>query len=183
MTTETLPPMDNAEFDTLESILDDLRERDEEVPQWEFCEGAMAALLCTRRPVSAEEALPVVVGVGGEEAELAFADAAGRIVERKRLKRGPFAECLQNRAPLRIVLHEVGLGQAAQCTGQPGFVTTSLRRYHQYRRQGVFFKQFEGTGEVRHFTEFLQSFGRRAQLHRLHAWQALHHASNVFSVR
>ena len=35
MTTETLPPMDNAEFDTLESILDDLRERDEEVPQWE----------------------------------------------------------------------------------------------------------------------------------------------------
>jgi uncharacterized protein len=76
MTTETLPPMDNAEFDTLESILDDLRERDEEVPQWEFCEGAMAALLCTRRPVSAEEALPVVVGVGGEEAELAFADAA-----------------------------------------------------------------------------------------------------------
>ena len=44
MTAETLPPMDNAEFDTLEAILDDLRERDDEVPQWEFCEGAIAAL-------------------------------------------------------------------------------------------------------------------------------------------
>jgi uncharacterized protein len=72
MTTETLPPMENAEFDTLESILDDLRERDDEVPQWEFCEGAIAALLCTRRPVPVEEALPVVVGVG--EGDLSFAD-------------------------------------------------------------------------------------------------------------
>ena len=75
MSTENLPPMDNAEFDTLESILDDLRTRDPEVPQWEFCEGAIAALLCTRRPVPMEECLPVVVGVGDDEGA-AFADAA-----------------------------------------------------------------------------------------------------------
>jgi uncharacterized protein len=75
MSLNTLPPMDNAEFDTLESILDELRTRDEEVPQWEFCEGAIAALLCTRRPVPADEALPVVVGVGSDEGDLAFADA------------------------------------------------------------------------------------------------------------
>jgi uncharacterized protein len=76
MSLDTLSPMDYAEFDTLEAILDDLRQRDEEVPQWEFCEGAIAALLCTRRPVTAAEALPVVVGVGGEADDLAFADAA-----------------------------------------------------------------------------------------------------------
>lgn len=75
MSFDNLPPMDNAEFDALEAILDDLRVGDEEVPQWEFCEGAIAALLCTRRPVSAEEALPVVVGVGEDEGDLSFKDA------------------------------------------------------------------------------------------------------------
>jgi hypothetical protein len=75
MSLNTLPPMDNAEFDTLESILDELRSRDDEVPQWEFCEGAIAALLCTRRPVPADEALPVVVGVGSDDGDLSFADA------------------------------------------------------------------------------------------------------------
>ncbi len=34
------------DFDTLDNILDDLRERFEETPQWEFCEGCMAALAC-----------------------------------------------------------------------------------------------------------------------------------------
>jgi len=77
MSTETLPPpMDNPEFDELESILDELRTRDDEVPQWEFCEGAMAALLCTRRPVLPDEFLPVLLGVGGEGAVNRFADAA-----------------------------------------------------------------------------------------------------------
>ena len=75
MSNESLPPMDNAEFDALEAILDDLRTRDEEVPQWEFCEGAIAALLCTRRPVSVEESLPVIIG-GDDEDGVGFADAA-----------------------------------------------------------------------------------------------------------
>ena len=48
-TDKDLDPMDNEEFDALDEILDDLRTRGEEVPQWEFCEGAIAALLCTDR--------------------------------------------------------------------------------------------------------------------------------------
>lgn len=40
--------------------------------------------------------------------ELAFADAAGRIVERKWLKCGPFASCLDNCAALRIVMEACG---------------------------------------------------------------------------
>ena len=44
--------------------------------------------------------------------ELAFADAAGRILERKRLKRGPFAQCLDNRTPLRVVMEACGSAHA-----------------------------------------------------------------------
>ena len=43
-----LTSMDNPEFDQLDAILDDMRQRDEEIPQWEFLEGAMAALACSR---------------------------------------------------------------------------------------------------------------------------------------
>ena len=65
MTSDTpIQPMDNEDFDALDAILDDLRTRGEDVPQWEFCEGAMAALLCTRRPVEPAEWLPVVLGTG-----------------------------------------------------------------------------------------------------------------------
>ena len=51
-----LPSMDNPEFDQLDAILDDMRQRDEEIPQWEFLEGAMAALACSRRSTSARAA-------------------------------------------------------------------------------------------------------------------------------
>ena len=37
------------EFDVFDQVLDDMRTRDDEVPQWEFCEGFMTAVLCTRR--------------------------------------------------------------------------------------------------------------------------------------
>lgn len=53
-----------ADFDTLDTILDDLRTRDDEVPQWEFMEGALAALACTRRPVEPGEWLPLLLGTG-----------------------------------------------------------------------------------------------------------------------
>lgn len=56
--------LDNEDYDTLDAILDDLRTRGEDVPQWEFCEGAMAALLCTRRPVEPAEWLPMLLGTG-----------------------------------------------------------------------------------------------------------------------
>ncbi len=40
-------------FDELDAILDDLRTRYDETPQWEFREGFMAAVICSRRPISA----------------------------------------------------------------------------------------------------------------------------------
>ena len=39
----SLPP---EAFDALDDILDDLRTRYDETPQWEFCEGFMVALIC-----------------------------------------------------------------------------------------------------------------------------------------
>ena len=35
----TTAGLEAEDFDTLDNILDDLRERFEETPQWEFCEG------------------------------------------------------------------------------------------------------------------------------------------------
>ena len=51
------------DFTELDAILDDLRTRDDETPQWEFCEGFMAALVCCRRRIPADEALSVLLGV------------------------------------------------------------------------------------------------------------------------
>ncbi|MFE8644705.1 UPF0149 family protein [Sphingomonas sp. NCPPB 2930] len=52
------------DFDALDDILDELRTRDDEVPQWEFCEGYMAALVCCRRAIPQEEYLAVLLGDG-----------------------------------------------------------------------------------------------------------------------
>ena len=49
-------------YDELESILDDLRLRAPDTPQWEFCEGFMAALLCGRRAIGPAEYLPPLLG-------------------------------------------------------------------------------------------------------------------------
>ena len=68
-------PLSSEDFDTLDTLLDGLRERDDEVPQWEFCEGAMAALLCTRRLIPPSEYLPVLLG-SGESGGPDFADKA-----------------------------------------------------------------------------------------------------------
>ena len=72
---ELLQPED---FDELDAILDDLRERDEEIPQWEFCEGFLAALVCCRRPIPAAEYLPVLLGMDDAGAVAPFVDAAQR---------------------------------------------------------------------------------------------------------
>ena len=81
------------QFDTIDAILDDLRTRYDETPQWEFCEGFMAALICCRRPIPQAEYLDVLlaIGEGGDdepvvvqdgdttpEAGGSFADAAQR---------------------------------------------------------------------------------------------------------
>jgi uncharacterized protein len=56
--------MPSEAFDELDDILDDLRTRYDETPQWEFCEGAIAALICCRRPILPSEYLPVLLGIG-----------------------------------------------------------------------------------------------------------------------
>ena len=58
------------QFDTIDAILDDLRTRYDETPQWEFCEGFMAALICCRRAIPQAEYLDVLLalGEGGDDA-------------------------------------------------------------------------------------------------------------------
>ena len=65
--------MDNSTFDELDSILDDLRTRYDETPQWEFCEGFIAAVVCCRRLIPTEEALAVLLDLDCESAPLAKA--------------------------------------------------------------------------------------------------------------
>ncbi len=71
-------PLGPDQFDEIDAILDELRTRYDETPQWEFCEGFMAALICCRRPIMPLEYLPVLlaIGPGGEKDEGSFADDA-----------------------------------------------------------------------------------------------------------
>lgn len=74
--TATAAPLEPADFDELDAILDELHEHNEDVPQWDFLEGAMAALICTRRPIMPSEYLPVLLGGSGEAGILGlFSDA------------------------------------------------------------------------------------------------------------
>ena len=85
MTTPT--PLEVEAFDELDAILDEMRARYDETPQWEFCEGFMAAVVCMRRPVEVEEYLAALLGtpmagdVAGDEPDQdggSFADDAQR---------------------------------------------------------------------------------------------------------
>jgi uncharacterized protein len=55
-------PLTTEDFDAQDAELDALREHSEEIPQWEFCEGFLAALVCTRRTIAPEEYWPVLLG-------------------------------------------------------------------------------------------------------------------------
>lgn len=57
-----LAPLTPEDFDALDAELDLLREQDDEIPQWEFCEGFLTALVCMRREVPPEEYWPVLLG-------------------------------------------------------------------------------------------------------------------------
>ena len=71
-------PLNEQEYDELDTILEDLAKRCDETPQWEFCEGFMAALICCRRPIPPSEYLPVLLDMGESDEEDAgsFADPA-----------------------------------------------------------------------------------------------------------
>lgn len=67
---ELLPgqaPMGGDDFDTLDDILSELRTRHDETPQWEFCEGFMAALVCCRRRMAPSEYLPALLALSSDE--------------------------------------------------------------------------------------------------------------------
>ena len=83
MSTDTPTPPASASpedvlLDELDQILNALRERDDEAPQWEFCEGFMAALICCRRSIQPSEYLPLLFDVPLEDATAtsSFADQA-----------------------------------------------------------------------------------------------------------
>jgi len=73
----TAAPLSADEFDEIDAILDELRSRYDQTPQWEFCEGFLAALICCRRLIMPSEYLPVLLAIGldGQEDEGSFADA------------------------------------------------------------------------------------------------------------
>ena len=77
----SLEPLSADEFDEIDAILDELRTRYDETPQWEFCEGFMAALICCRRVIMPSEYLPVLLAIGtdGSLDEGSFADAAQQL--------------------------------------------------------------------------------------------------------
>ena len=56
------------DFDAIDAILDEMRSRYDETPQWEFCEGFMAAVICSRRTIPASEYLQALLGVEDAEA-------------------------------------------------------------------------------------------------------------------
>ena len=90
MATDSLAPDENsatvtdakgmsvAEFEELDGILDDVRTRFDETPQWEFCDGFMAALICCRRLIPPSEYFPMLLGTDStnDEGQGAFADEA-----------------------------------------------------------------------------------------------------------
>ena len=74
-------PLSPEAFDEIDAILDDMRTRYDETPQWEFCEGFMAALVCCRREIPSAEyfAELLAIDLNGDLAHTAegtFADVA-----------------------------------------------------------------------------------------------------------
>ena len=86
------------QFDEIDAILDDLRTRYDETPQWEFCEGFMAALICCRRRIDQAEYLDVLLAVGDG------ADGPVRVVDGESIPDtgGSFADAAQQMRFLQI---------------------------------------------------------------------------------
>ena len=76
-------PLETESFNDLDAILDEMRTRDDEIPQWEFCEGFVAAAICMRRPLGIDEMLAALLGTPMpgdvlDENSASFADAQQR---------------------------------------------------------------------------------------------------------
>ncbi|MES2979487.1 MAG: UPF0149 family protein [Pseudomonadota bacterium] len=90
---EFMPP---EAFDELDGILEEMRSRYDETPQWEFCEGFMAALICARRAVPPEEYLPALLGISPSD-DSAPADEPGELS-------GSFASAAQRERFMKLWL-------------------------------------------------------------------------------
>jgi transposase len=85
----------------------------------------------TNHPARESAARIVAIDLAKEVFELAFADAEHRIVARKRLARGPFARCLDNRPPLRVVMEACGSAHHwARCFARLGHTVVLLPAHH-----------------------------------------------------
>ncbi len=58
----TATPLGPDDFDAQDAVLDQLREVDELIPDWEYCEGFLAGLVCTRRAIEPEAYWPALLG-------------------------------------------------------------------------------------------------------------------------
>ena len=68
--TEVESALSTEMLEELDNMLEEMRTRAEEIPQWEFCDGFLTAVVCTRRPIAAAEWLPMLLG-DGEALEVA----------------------------------------------------------------------------------------------------------------
>ena len=71
---EQAPALSPEDLEALDDILDDVRGRLDETPQWEFCDGFLTALVCSRRAIPPVEYLPMLLG-DGEVVELTDGEA------------------------------------------------------------------------------------------------------------
>ncbi len=61
---EHAPALSTDDLEALDDILDEMRARLDETPQWEFCDGFLTALVCSRRDIPPGEYLPMLLGDG-----------------------------------------------------------------------------------------------------------------------
>jgi uncharacterized protein len=115
MTDTPLPPTVSAvrgplapeDYNALDLILDDLRSRSDETPQWEFCEGFLAAMVCCRRSIPAADYLSVLLDLA-DDGEAPEPDG------------GSFADADQRQRFMDLWLrrwHEVAVGLDAEVKG------------------------------------------------------------------
>ena len=58
------PALAPEDLEALDDLLDELRTRLDETPQWEFCDGFLTALVCSRRAIPPAEYLSMLLGDG-----------------------------------------------------------------------------------------------------------------------